>query len=477
MFLRLLLIPGDAVQSFFRHRSAKYLLLALLWILPVFIAAQASPRPSPAVSPAASPVVSPSPATAPSSATPVSTGTAAKKSDSESVFAPFVNRLRIAVKDPQIRLTWEDVPGFTGTYLIYRNNTEISLDNLAKSVKVAEVKQGDQYYTDVPPAAGVYFYAVLAREASGTMYSLFIPLRNKTITPTAIANTATQNDLATGISAITASPTENAVVVTFQSSRNNRNIALLRSASPFANFADLQAASQVATTMGRSISITDYAVPGVPYYYAAVDVVAFQAGVWAVSPGVNALAKPVEISLGPKPVEIPGLNASRRTRTMPLPVLTLPNLTPSTIVVADTNPTTISVKLDPETRKKVEALAAPVKNAGPTLKQAQLLPSDRLVVEGRLSQPAAGEIKPLYDLLIKYFTKSNWDESIRLLDNFLSIPHAVEIETKARFYLGQSLYLIGKYKEALLEFLLVQDELEDYAQVWIDNTLALSSKW
>jgi hypothetical protein len=110
-------------------------------------------------------------------------------------------------------------------------------------------------------------------------------------------------------------------------------------------------------------------------------------------------------------------------------------------------------------------------------KTPELLPSDRLQLEGRGSLTPSGESKALAEILAKDFTRTNWDESIRQLGNFLTLPLSRDLQAKGHFYLAQSYYLNGKYKEALMEFLYVQDELPDYAQPWIDNTLERSRDW
>jgi hypothetical protein len=47
------------------------------------------------------------------------------------VFAPFVSRLRVAVRDPQVRITWRDSEDLSdGSYLVYRHTDEINQNTL-----------------------------------------------------------------------------------------------------------------------------------------------------------------------------------------------------------------------------------------------------------------------------------------------------------------------------------------------------------
>ena len=55
------------------------------------------------------------------------------------VYAPFVSRLKAAVRGPQIKLTWKDSPDIEGNYLVYRHNDEITLENFGKAVLIGQV--------------------------------------------------------------------------------------------------------------------------------------------------------------------------------------------------------------------------------------------------------------------------------------------------------------------------------------------------
>lgn len=398
--------------------------------------------------------------------------------NSDRVFAPFVSKLRVAVKDPQVRLTWQDIPDFEGSYQIYRYTEEIGVDNLAKATLVGEISQGDQFFTDIPADSGKYFYAVLARDPNGTDYQVFIPFRNKTLGAIAVNVTPASQDLPSEISNFQAAVKGAAIQVDLASSRNIRNVAIFRSTRQMLTPEDLTGAIQVWSGTGRLISYLDYAVPGVPYYYAAVDIAAFQQGTISLEVDRNSLSRPVEIPLGQRQSILAGLNTPRTVRIMPLPVLTLPDLSDSQPILDGTNPVQVNTALAPAVKSNIAKLTANLHSPSQAKpKPAEVLPSDRLQLSGKLSNPIQGEAKVLTEILAKYFTKHNWDESTRQLNNFLSLPISSELVLKGHFYLAESYYQTGHYREALLEFLFIQDELPEFAQPWIDNTLALSSQW
>lgn len=411
--------------------------------------------------------------------TQAATGTASAGTDQADVatFAPFINRLRVATKEPQVRLTWEDIPDFTGSYRIYRHTEEITADNLSKAELAGEVGQGEQFYTDIPLKTGAYFYAVLAKEPSGNLYQVFIPFRNKTLTAITINIAAKTEDLASEISAFRAEVVGQSIEVNLSSSRNTRSIAVFRGTAPLLTRDDIVKAVQIWTGTGRSVKVQDFAVPGVPYYYAAIDTDAFQKNAWTITSGKNTLAKPVEIPLGSRTTTVTGLNNQKPIRVMPLPILTLPDLGNVQPALDGTNQTMVNQPLDAVTKARITSLTAGLKSGMASRKSPELLPSDRLQLEGRAIQAPSGESKALAEILAKDFTRTNWDESIRQLSNFLTLPLSRDLQAKGHFYLAQSYYLNGKYKEALMEFLFVQDELPDQAQPWIDNTLERSREW
>ncbi|MFP4564116.1 MAG: tetratricopeptide repeat protein, partial [Spirochaetia bacterium] len=91
-----------------------------------------------------------------------------------------------------------------------------------------------------------------------------------------------------------------------------------------------------------------------------------------------------------------------------------------------------------------------------------VLPEDRgTVVSG-------GEEYTLKSILNKEFEERRWIETESLLNKFLSVHRSESIERRARYYLGQTLFFQGKYRDALLEFVLIRDELYVHVEPWLD---------
>ena len=75
-------------------------------------------------------------------------------------------------------------------------------------------------------------------------------------------------------------------------------------------------------------------------------------------------------------------------------------------------------------------------------KPAELEPT--VLDEDKGSVVSGGEEYTLKSIINKEFAEERWLECEKLLKNFLSVHRSDEIETRARFYLGQVLYFQGK---------------------------------
>jgi len=88
-----------------------------------------------------------------------------------------------------------------------------------------------------------------------------------------------------------------------------------------------------------------------------------------------------------------------------------------------------------------------------------------------LVAPLSGEDSALFQIVMEYFLEFEWETTRINLQHYLSLPRTREVEARARFYLGQSLYYTGLYREALMEFLTFRSLYPDEAKVWIEAIL------
>lgn len=383
------------------------------------------------------------------------------------VFAPFVSRLRVAVRDPQVRLTWRDSSDLPdGLYRVYRHTTEIVQDTLRNATLVAEVQPGVETYLDTPLEEGSYYYAVLASTADGRVYPIFIPFRNITITAVTVAQLESEEDLAASVYDIEAAVQDNAVAVRFVASRNGRELVAYRSTVPFDQLGSITEATLLDSFDSVTRRFSDYPVPGVDYYYGVFDRALLELDLVTFDGGENVLAAPIRISLtGADDVQV--VVPSATLRRAPLPVLQFgagllsSAGSPQAAVPYRGVPQPISAT----TQAAVAGLLSRSPRPAPFSPEPVILPTER-VAEGE------GASLTLAQIVLGDFSAGRYAQAVRLLRNLLQVRLSPDIEDRVRFYLGQALYLDGRVEPAFVE-LLIASEGSLYTDVrpWLDGIL------
>ena len=377
------------------------------------------------------------------------------------VFAPFVSRLKVTAEDSSIRLTWKDTEDITaGAYAVYRHTEEITAANFSQAVKLGEVDPGTESFLDKPEDKRPYFYAVLAKDAAGRSYELFIPFRNKTTTGVAVETLDTIEEQAARITGISTSVEEDSIVVTFEASKEERDLLVYRSTSPIRSSSDLAFAQSLRSLSSSKTSFQDYPVPGISYYYAVIDSGFLKVGDIDFTPGDNTTIVPATIPLGTRV----GLPSTTVNRYLPLPLhlLTASIEDGSRLPLSDYIRVPGYRDLGTPANKAVGGLLSGLPSAEPAEPELTILQEDRgSVVSG-------GEEYTLKSILNREFSEKRWIETESLLKKFLSVHRSEPIERRARYYLGQALFFQEKYREALLEFVLLREELYSQVDPWLD---------
>ena len=233
-----------------------------------------------------------------------------------------------------------------------------------------------------------------------------------------------------------------------------KKTVLYRSGRPIRQPRDLLNASIVLS--GVSSPFVDYPIPGLPWFYAVIledDITGGSVGIY---PGRNATRTAVEITGGET---APG--DVRPIRSLPLPAMSVHNAVPGSdrfSVIPDPEP------LSQETVKALESVTkAPA--APPPDKKPRVFTRD-------LAEPGGGEDSELMLIVQDSFSKKDWRTANEELLRYLSLPRSSDTEARARFYLGQTCYFSGKYREALVEFLFVRPLYPNEAHVWIEAALS-----
>jgi hypothetical protein len=394
------------------------------------------------------------------------------------VFAPFVSRLKATAEGSRIVLTWRNPKDVEGAKLVYRSQKPISEQTFDAAQLIARLSNEAIRYEDTPPSRSGYYYAVLVEDREGGRYELFIPFRNITSREVQVASLVAEEDLSADVSEISARAVEDGVEVRFRSSKGGRELLLFRSASVITDGSDLlEAAAPVSLDSGASLYV-DYPIPGIGYYYCVVDAGLFKLGKAEPVPGKNATTSPVQIPIGVGRVALPVVPSPP---PLPLPYLLLQSGVESGEELAPAAPFRLpeAVKpLSPQTRWAVARIMSTTPQPAAGLREFQLLREDR---QSTKAQPALGTQTrkadqdigehavslALTDIVGGELVRSNPGAAALLLEDFLRIRHSEAVEDRAHFYLGQMYYQTGRYREAVLEFLLARDSYYRISEEWL----------
>jgi hypothetical protein len=370
-------------------------------------------------------------------------------------FTPYVSQIRVESRSNLIRLTWIDSPDARGPVYIFRSARPFG-GSIPANIRPVVVRYGQQYYIDDTDDMNNVHYFIAASDISGRRYDMIIPRTNSISliqshvpveSPAPIADFETIQ----GISNIRARQDGDTVIVSFDNSNLHRSAILYRSIQPVRQPHDLLNAVMVQS--GITSGFVDYPVPGFTWYYTIIYEDEISGGNIRISPGINATVSAVLIS---------GDQAAHRfMRPMPLPFMTLHDSRPAGGFLPETSQ---QVPLSGASLGVLQNTQLPPK--------APLEPKRPRVFVIDLQAPAGGEESALFQIIKEYFEKFEWESARINLQHYLSLPRSTDVEARARFYYGQTLYYTGNYREALWEFLSFRSFYPVEANEWIEAVLA-----
>lgn len=389
-------------------------------------------------------------------------------------FRPFVSNIATSAIGNRVTVTWDDIRGLSAvTYRVYRSRTELFAENISSAEVVANIASGIEKVEDVIDSSGSYYYAILAVDPSGIEVPVFIPAQNKTLTPIELTLTrsAVTFSLVSDFRAIINNT--DGVELSFTAAPDIR-VTLLRSTSPILTADDILSTIQVATLDVGVQSYIDAPLPGIPYYYAALDydiisgeyyIFIEESGQTLFVPGENTLRQAVEL---PVLATRPSIFRSRRTVTNVLPRLTLNQAISSGI----------NFKTAAVTLPKKQPLAKSTRRAVDVMLQQIGSPPDPLVLPVILeseertnldSLPKQEQI--LAEIVSSSFLDANYMQSIQQLEDLLNMSVIRTVDFRIRFYYAQSLFFIGELEAAIFQFLYIQDQSPGIVKPWVNLVL------
>jgi hypothetical protein len=386
------------------------------------------------------------------------------------IFTPFVTGITAEPKGNMIRLSWVDSLDARGSVYIYRSTTPFDDAHsypLVQPVKV--VPYGDQFWIDEVEVEdeGDWHYFIASSDTGGRRYEdVIIPFGNTISVSLKYSEEAAasvdepasplvQRQVLGGITNLQAVPRGDGVEITFDLGDSSRIPVLYRGVTPITNSRSILNAAIVRSDI--SSPYTDYPVPGIPYYYALITEDELFSGTMEIIPGNNATKDPVEIPSGYRV----GLKNSPDLRPMPLPLISANSISSMGAEIFPGTP------LSSGAERALSGIKPSNDFSKITLKAPRVFRND-------LETPSGGGEEYLLRTIAQGpFLQRNWEEAGSSLTEFLSLPRSASVENRARFYLGQTYYYKGSYREALFEFLLIRDEFPAESNEWVQTVLAL----
>jgi hypothetical protein len=379
-----------------------------------------------------------------------------------------VTGIEALTRNNLVRLTWRDSPEATGPVYIYRSPgpfprqiPEGVSDTVLGFQKPTEVPYGVESYIDDVGSSGRVYYFIAASDDSERRYLTVLPAVNTLSVEVAespgVVVPSVESGGPGGIFGLEIRPDGDAVVISYRLNRSG-NTVLYRSVQPITRTADLLSA--VIVQAGFEPPITDYPVPGIPYYYAVIFEDELSRGNVGIYPGFNATVHPVEIT-----ADRVGLPRASELRSMPLPLISLNYAVPGIDNFSELrNPIPLSLA----TAKTLGTLRRTAQNPK-TIRTSRAFNQDLDSDDYGVS----AENRALRAIVRGPFSRGDWETARADLEQYLSIHHSRIAETRARFYLGQSLYFLNAYREAFYEFLLIRDYYPVEVNEWLESCLAV----
>jgi hypothetical protein len=387
-----------------------------------------------------------------------------------SIFTPFITGIAAELRGNMIRLSWVDSPDTRGPVYIYRSATPFTADTPYKQTQPIEVAYGIQSHIDEVEGEGNWHYFIASSDDEGRRYDIMIPFSNMISVNLEISGSAgassgdgpdssfSQRQVWSRITNLQAAVRGDGVEISFDLSDSSRIPVLYRSVTPITNSRNILNAAIVRSDI--SSPYTDYPVPGIAYYYAMITEDELFSGNMEILPGTNATRYPVEIPSGYRV----GLRNSADLRPMPLPLISAAGISSMGAEISPGTP------LSSGAERALSGIKPSPDFSKITFKAPRVFRND-------LETPSGGGEEYLLRTIAQGpFLQRDWEEAGGRLTEFLSLPRSASVESRARFYLGQTYYYRGNYRAALFEFLLIRDEFPAESNEWVQAALALMIK-
>lgn len=240
-------------------------------------------------------------------------------------------------------------------------------------------------------------------------------------------------------------------------------IYVYRTEHPVVQRQQIENSIPVAELSADASQYTDTVSTNTGYYYTVIIYPAdgSRTAYNLVVPAVNSTVTATSVTAAPAPLPSQDQTLPAAEKQQPVPENTGIRIQPLPYLDI-TQPSAIQPQITEETAR--EALSLTTNN-----KQVQTVAP--YIFRNEQSGSPGGDDFILAEIVQTYFIPGNYGETIRQLTEFLQLNRAEDITARGLFYLGESYYYTGNYREALTVFLQVQDSFPELAGGWIQTAL------
>jgi hypothetical protein len=369
---------------------------------------------------------------------------------SAQVSSPHITDLRFEIRNTLVRLTWTDSPLARGPVYIFRSARPF-YNILPQNIRPVVLPYGSRAYIDDVQDLEIVYYFIAASDTLGQRFDTFLPRVNMVtvnVLSPSVQDAVETTEVHDGIYNIRTQQDGEKVFISYNTTDALKISVLYRSIQPIRQTLDLLNA--VIVQSGISSPVVDYPIPGLSWYYAVIFEDDIIKGQVVIRPGTNATLQAVRLTGEEYPELI--------MRSIPLPPITAYYALPE-----GNTGVRPAAPISSSALRAIEGMG--ISGAAFNRKQPQVFLAD-----SRL--PAGGEESGLVHIVQNSFSAHDWETARAELIRYLSLSLSKEVEARARFYLAQTWYFSGQYRQALFEFFAVQPVYPSEAQEWIDATLS-----
>lgn len=366
-----------------------------------------------------------------------------------------VSDIDVKSNGSEVILTWRDHSESSGVkYKIIRHHDRISQSNQSKARVLKVISPGIETYTDNPPGGREWWYAVIS-VIDSKPFNTFQEWRNYFPLPVVVQSRSDMNtDIAEFLN-FEVKQKDSGVEIKYTVDKEDREIIVFRSLRFISKPEILDHAGIIGRSTDTSVTYIDKPVPGVPFYYAAVDAELFD---YAYAQMLDyAALSPAIVTTYDEDGKTPAL------RSTPLPQLRLSGKMPDGSFIPE-----VSVSMPPhqpvstETEYIIQSIIKSIKMDAPELLIPHVLPVDHGSSQNR-RQEALREI-----VLEGSFAQKDWEKSSEELFS-LSSSNGIDMKMRSRihYYLGQAYYYRKDFRKAMSSFSLASADYYNESRRWI----------